>query len=250
MHSLINPQQNGCANPIRNGQSPDWGSIFEANLSSAKDDRLRHFYASGVVDASTPVKDIEFVALDFETTGLDCRKNDIVSIGLVPFTLNRIRCGESHHWIVNPRKPLGEESVVIHGITHSDVEGAPDLRRILDEVLDCLAGRIVVVHYRNIERGFFDAALRARIKEGIVFPVVDTMDLEARVHRAKPPGFWARLLGKKRESIRLADSRARYNLPFYQGHNALTDALATAELLQAQIAHRYSPDTPISVIWR
>ncbi|MFG6138719.1 hypothetical protein [Halomonas sp. B23F22_10] len=34
-----------------------------------------------------------------------------------------------------------------------------------------------------------------------------------------------------------------------QGHPALTDALATAELLQAQIAHHDSPETPVGTIW-
>ncbi len=32
-------------------------------------------------------------------------------------------------------------------------------------------------------------------------------------------------------------------------HHALTDALATAELLQAQIAYHFDPDTPISEVW-
>ena len=46
--------------------------------------------------------------------------------------------------------------------------------------------------------------------------------------------------------MRLADSRIRYSLPAYQNHNALNDATATAELLQAQIAYHYRPDTPLS----
>jgi len=38
-------------------------------------------------------------------------------------------------------------------------------------------------------------------------------------------------------------------LPRYRLHHALTDALATAELLQAQVAHRFTPDTPLSALW-
>ena len=49
--------------------------------------------------------------------------------------------------------------------------------------------------------------------------------------------------------MRLADSRRRYNLPAYQAHHALSDALACAELLQAQIAHHYSPHTPLRQLW-
>ena len=47
----------------------------------------------------------------------------------------------------------------------------------------------------------------------------------------------------------MGDSRLRYHLPHYPGHNALIDAIATAELLQAQIQHHFSPDTPVSDLW-
>ena len=50
-------------------------------------------------------------------------------------------------------------------------------------------------------------------------------------------------------SIRLNASRERYGLPVYQGHHALVDALATAELLQAQISHHYTPETQLKDIW-
>ncbi|OMH39317.1 DNA polymerase III subunit epsilon [Motiliproteus sp. MSK22-1] len=229
---------------------PDWPSLFREQALVVEDQRLKCFYEAGVPSAETPLSEVSFVAMDFETTGLDSRKHDIVSIGLVPFDLKRIRCRDSRHWIISPSRPLVEKSVVFHGITHSDVVDAPDLSAIIAPLLESLAGRIAVVHYRTIERGFLDRGFKSRLNEGIHFPVVDTMDLEARIHRQKPTGFWARLMGKKPVSIRLADSRTRYNLPYYAPHHALTDALATAELLQAQIADRYSPDTPISEIWR
>ncbi|WP_417618122.1 3'-5' exonuclease [Oceanisphaera sp.] len=233
----------------RSDQVPEWPELFSELARHARDYRLERFYRAGAVDAHTPLAEVPFVAMDFETTGLNQRRDAIVSIGLVPFNLQRIRCKEAKHWILNPHKPMSEEAVVIHGITHSEVQAAPDLLLVLDELLSALAGCVVVVHHKAIERGFLAAALKARLNEGIAFPVVDTMELEARLHRNKPLGLWARLRGKKPTSIRLADSRERYHLPFYQPHHALTDALATAELLQAQIAHHYSPDTPIGDIW-
>ncbi len=228
---------------------PEWQTQFGELARHARDYRLERFYRAGAVNAETPLSEVPFVAMDFETTGLNPKKDAIVSIGLAPFDLQRIRCREARHWILNPHKPMAEESVVIHGITHSEVKAAPDLLLVLDELLTALAGRVVVVHHRTIERGFLDAALKARLNEGIVFPAVDTMELEARLHRRRPLGLWARLRGRKPASIRLSDSRSRYHLPFYQPHHAQTDALATAELLQAQIAHHFSPDTPIGDLW-
>ncbi|UJF16883.1 3'-5' exonuclease [Vibrio sp. SS-MA-C1-2] len=227
-----------------------WSKLFEDRCIEAVDPRLQHFYHCGVIDPETPLNQVPFVALDFETTGLDSDQDDIVSIGLIPFDLNRIYCRESAHWLVNPNTPLEEESVVIHGITHSDISDAPDLRRVLEQVLDALAGKIVVVHYRHIERDFLNSALLERVGEGITFPVVDTMDLEAKVQERLTGGLLNKLRRRRPASIRLANSRERYGLPVYQPHHALVDAIATAELLQAQIAYHYTPETPIKDIWR
>jgi DNA polymerase-3 subunit epsilon len=166
--------------------------------------------------------------------------------------LDRIRASESRQWIVKPRVPLVEASVSFHGITHSQLESAPDLIDILDDFLAAIAGHVLVVHCRVIERQFPErCTLRPRIGETIEFPVIDTMELEARLHRRKPPGLIARLFGgKPLLSIRLAASRRRYGLPRYRLHHALTDALASAELLQAQIAHRFSPETALGELWK
>jgi len=238
--------------PERNPTDPkidDWPACFAERAKTARYPALKAFYAAGVVAPETPLKDVPLVALDFETTGLDPRRGGIVSIGLVPMDLQRIHCGRARHWVVKPRARLSSESVVVHGITHSEIEDAPDLIQILDQLLEQLRGRVGVVHHRGIERAFLRAALKARIGEEIDFPVIDTMELEARLHRSKPLSFWDRLRGRRPVSIRLAQSRARYHLPHYRPHHALTDALACAELLQAQVAHRFSADTPVGELW-
>ncbi|MEL0659844.1 3'-5' exonuclease [Psychromonas arctica] len=227
----------------------NWHAYLQLQAQHCKDSRLKTFYKAGTYHDDTLLKDVEFVALDFETTGLDPKQNSIISIGLVPFTLDRIFCSRAKKWYVNPQDNLEEESVIIHGITHSDLKGAPDLRRILNQLLDELTGKVVVVHYRNIERDFLDLNLRALINEGIIFPVVDTMQIEAEIQNKQIQGFFNWLKGKKPGSIRLGNSRLRYNLPGYQPHDALTDAIATAELLQAQVSYYYSPETPIKNLW-
>ena len=175
----------------------------------------------------------------------------IVSIGLVPMHLDRIASSRSRHWIVKPRAAMGAESVTIHGITDSQVQHASDLEQILGELLDAIAGQVLAVHFRDIERRILDAAFVARIGEGIQFPVLDKMELKARLHRGQTTGLIDRVLGRKPPwvSIRLVDSRARYRLPRYKPHNAMTDALASAELLQAQVAHHYAPETLVRAVW-
>ncbi|CAG35694.1 3'-5' exonuclease [Desulfotalea psychrophila] len=227
----------------------DWPSILAEKAKKAKDPGLKKFYSAYNLDVNTPLQDIPFVALDFETTGLDLQKDGILSIGLIPFDTHRIYCKKAAYWVINPHSPLGEDSVIIHGITHSDINNAPGLGKVWQEVLNELAGKIVVVHYREIERKFLDKALHELLGEGIAFPVIDTMQIESIIQQKKRGGLWNWLKGRHPESIRLANSRSRYGLPHYQVHHALTDAIATAELLQAQIAHHYSDETPISTLW-
>lgn len=226
----------------------DWPAQFKRLQESSQNAHLKNFYQAGVVEPQTPIDDVTMVALDFETTGLNSERDEIVSIGLIPFDTQRIYCRQAKHWIVNPARSLTDNSVVIHQITHSDVDQAPDLKSILDAVLDALAGKIVVVHYRAIEREFLAKALLRRIKEGIQFPVIDTMAIEQSVLEQRR-GLLGKLLHQPLGSVRLPDCRQRYNLPVYQLHHAMIDALATAELLQAQLAHHYPPAVTVGELW-
>ena len=234
---------------IRNIATPDWHLRFQRLAQEAQDSRIKSYYQAGIINEDTPLSEVPFVALDFETTGLNSNSDDIVSIGLVPFDLHRIYCRQSQHWVVKPKVKLEEDSVVIHGITDTEVKAAPQLEVILEEVLQALAGKIVVVHYKNIERQFFYQALMECIGEGIEFPVVDTLDIEYAIQREQCRGFFNWLKRKKPGSVRLGQSRQRYGLPAYQPHHALTDALATAELLQAQFQYYFAPETPLSEVW-
>ncbi|MGN0923437.1 3'-5' exonuclease [Ectopseudomonas mendocina] len=230
-------------------QNQDWSQRFAELAASSQDERLRAYYAAGCIAADTPLADVPLVALDVETTGLDPHQHAIVSLGLVPMDLQRIRCAEARYWVVKPTSELSAESVTFHHITHSDIRHAPRLASVLDELLEALAGKVVVAHYRKIERNFLNQALRLHLGEGLVFPIIDTMELEARVHPKRSVSWWDRLRGRERISIRLADSRLRYGLPLYSAHHALTDALACGELLQAQVATHYPAHTPVGAVW-
>lgn len=227
----------------------DWPQLFTGLAESSRDPCLRAFYGAGCIAADTPLQDVPLVALDVETTGLDPREHAIVSLGLVPMNLQRIRCAEARYWVVKPTSELSAESVTFHHITHSDIRHAPRLAHVLDELLEALAGKVVVAHYRHIERNFLDQAVRQHLGEGLIFPIIDTMELEARLHPKRTVSWWNRLRGRQPTSIRLADSRLRYGLPLYSAHHALTDALACGELLQAQVAAHYTADMPVGAVW-
>lgn len=231
------------------GTPADWQRYMAHMATITPNASLAGFYGSAWPAADTPLEEVEFVALDVETTGLDVRRHAIVSVGLIPMSLARIRSDQAWHQIIRPARDLAPESVAFHHITDTDVSAAPHFSEILDTLLEHLAGRVAVVHYHPIERGFIDLAVRHTLGESLLFPLVDTMQLEARLLPRRKPGWLMRMLGHKPVSIRLAACRERYGLPTYRAHHALTDALATAELLQAQIATHYSGQHPVQALW-
>lgn len=226
----------------------DWRERFAELAARSRVVPIRDFYRYGAPSADTRLSDTPLVALDLETTGLDPKRHGIVSIGTVPFSLDRARPADGYYRVVRPRREIDEHSITIHRITHEEVEDAPDLEDIVDELLEALAGRVAVVHYHAIERRFLYQALLRRFGEGVLFPLIDTLDIEKQVRgrRSLNPLTW---FGRRRVSVRLADTRRRYNLPEYAAHHALTDALATAELFQAQVAYHGSGEDQVSQWW-
>jgi DNA polymerase-3 subunit epsilon len=187
---------------------------------------LAEFLATPFADKRRPCREVEIVALDLETTGLDPRKDSILSIGLVNIAGMSVRLGSAWHQVVRVEHDIGEASVVIHEITDDQAAAGRPLDEVLPELLRRLAGRVMLVHYKNIEQNFIDAACRRLYGAPFVVPTIDTLALAARM-------FERRNHTIQTGDLRLFNLRPRYNLPRYKAHNALSDALATAELFLA-----------------
>lgn len=228
-------------------QPEDWQSRFSLLADQARDPRIKAFYQQGGISGSTPVRQVSFLALDLETTGLDPRTDDIISVGYLPLFHDRILCRGARYWVIRPDQDRPDIRTVIHGITHTRMDDCPRLEDILAPLLEAMAGRVVVTHYSRLERNFLARAVSDLTGDSLVFPVVDTMELESRKHPVFRPNFFQRWMGKKQSpSLRLAHARERYNLPPYHPHHALTDALAAAELFLAQVADQFTQDTLVS----
>lgn len=224
-----------------------WDTFFAEQRNIDLPEAMKLFYLQALPEAQQTLQETNFVALDIETTGLNAQTDDVVSIGLVPFDVHRIYLSKAKHWIVRPRK-LTTESVLVHGITHTEVAEAPSFKSVLPEILTHLQGKQVVVHYRYMEREFFRIAVQKLFKQNLLFPVIDTLELEAQFLR-NSRSIFDKLRNKTMPSLRLLNVRERYNLPAYENHNALVDALATAELLQAQLAKQQLHNKLVRNVW-
>ncbi|QUX97848.1 DNA polymerase III subunit epsilon [Marinomonas sp. CT5] len=225
-------------------EQQDWQAMFSEWAEEAPEGPLKQYYQAGMIAPDTALEDTPLLALDLETTGLDPSQDEIISLGLIPLTNKTIRCQGAQYWMAKPERSLNAESVTIHEITHTELAEAPRLHAILDEILVALAHQVVVVHCVAIERQFLLEASMKIYGYPLYFPVLDTMDIE-RQATFKP---WWKRFGKQ-PSLRLDACRQRYKLPRYKAHHALTDALSSAELLQAQISYHLDPTAEISNYW-
>jgi DNA polymerase-3 subunit epsilon len=228
----------------------DWTLRFAEMAANAGDPRLQAYYRQPPPVADQPVGQTPLLALDLETSGLDDHRDAIISIGFIPFDAHRIRCSGAANWIVRPDRPIPESAVTIHGITHADTQSAPGFDAYFAPLLQAMAGKVIVAHCSDIERRFLTMASIRLTGHPLVFPTIDTMFIEAVRHPLPRSSLFQRWFGKPdRPSLRLDAARTRYGLPAYRPHHALTDALATAELFQAQLQYGFTSQTPLSQLW-
>ncbi len=198
---------------------------------------LQRYYEVPFPSPSTASTTVDYLALDFETTGLTPGKDEILSIGYALMRGHTLLMAENGHYLVRPTQAIPETSAVVHGILDDHTREALDLEQVLPVLLQALAGRVMVAHHAPIEYRFLDSACRWIYGYPFIGPVVDTLALERRAFENRDTPI-------KPGDLRLANLRRRYGLPRYRAHNALIDAISAAELLLAQLAYRTGNRAP------
>ncbi|WP_321390105.1 exonuclease domain-containing protein [Emcibacter sp.] len=200
-------------------------------LRNSQDPELREFLEAPTVRENTPLKDIEFLALDFETTGLNVSQDQLLSFGLVVIRNLQVEMSTMEHFLIRPGMAVPGESAVIHQITDDEVaqEGLPP-ELALRKILRALKGRVLLAHKCDIERHFLNDACRKIFQLDLFCQSIDTLQIELRkLKRADKP--------IKSGDLRLWKLREDYGLPSYKAHHAAIDALACAELFLAQVSY-------------
>lgn len=205
----------------------DWHSDVQRRrmLHKVHDGPLHDYLEVPSADPNSEYNQVEYVALDIETTGLDPRHDDILSVGYVTVSAQGIRLASAEHYIVRSDKRVPEKSAVIHGILDDRVAQGISLAEAMESVLARLAGRVLIAHHAPIERNFLSAACKRLYGQGLKLPAVDTLVLECQ--RLTRLQLHTQL---KDGDMRLDAVRKRHHLPRYHAHNALCDAIAAAEV--------------------
>jgi len=174
------------------------------------------------------IEDLDIVSLDIETTGLNPNKDRIVSIGLVQIEGLGIKLDSCWHQIINANKNLSAQSVVIHQITDDQSETGMSINEAIPKLLERLSGKVMLVHNAKVEQGFINKICQTLYGCDFIIPTIDTQALAKRsLDRHDSP--------YKTNDLRLFNLRKSFNMQSYKAHNALMDAIATAELFLAMV---------------
>ena len=200
-------------------------------LKKAPEGALKDYLSQSFVDAGCKLEDVEFLAIDLEATGLDFDNDEILSVGFTVIQKMHIRLSKCQYFLVRPEQEIPEETAIVHGIMDDASSEGIELEQALEIILKALSGKVLLAHNTNIECKFINNACQKVYGSEVVFPIVDTYAIEfnSLKHRGITP---------ENKGLRLYQLREDYGLPRYPAHNALSDAVAAAELFLAQIAHR------------
>jgi DNA polymerase-3 subunit epsilon len=168
-----------------------------------------------------PYQGDELVSIDCETTGLDVKKDQILSVGAVKVKGDAILTSQRLDFLVKPKDPVSERTILIHHIRPIDIADAVPVEEAIRRVLAFIGPRPLIGYFLE-----FDVAmLNKHAKPLLGIPLPNRKIEVSRLYydwraRQLPPGANIDL---KFETI-----RQRLDLPRRATHDAFNDALLTA----------------------
>ena len=166
------------------------------------------------VNKDTKIEDLCFVVFDTETTGLDLKKDEALSIGAVKIENLRIDLSKDFYALLKPTKEYNE-SIKVHGITPEDLRSARERKEICMEFLEYARGCILAGYFLQIDISMLKKLIKEECGFSLKTYALDLLDLVE--HKGKVPTL--------EELLKI------FKLPISTQHNALEDAYMTALLL-------------------
>lgn len=160
--------------------------------------------------------DIDYIIVDFETTGSLPSLDSIIEVGAVIFSNGRIV--DSFSSFVYPERNIPPFITFLTGITHEMLRSAPQASDVIPKLMKLIDGKVFVAHNAKFDLSFLNSHL-----EKLGMPQYDG-DVLCTLHLAR------RLLKLPRRGL---DSLAEYfGIDIPHRHRALYDAEATALILE------------------
>ncbi len=200
-------------------------------LSPQQAERLASWGVLPEIDRTVAFDHTRFVVVDVETTGLNLLTDTLISIGAVAVVNGRIALADSFSVVLQQRESSRKENILIHGISGSEQrEGVLPADALL-AFLEYLGKSPLVAFHVAFDETMIKRALRQYLGISFKRPWLDLAYVL--------PSLYPDLMRSHRA---LDDWSSHFDIRNDDRHNAVADALATAQLLlvaiaQARLAH-------------
>ena len=182
------------------------------NRKALKDKRYEQMFE--------PYYGSELVVLDTETTGLNPKKDEILSIGAVKIREGKICVNEALECFIKPSQTISHESIKIHHIRECDLMQAVAPEEAIYKLLDFIGNRPIVGYYIAFDHKILSRYTKSIIGATLPHPLVELSSMYYRRYR-------------KSSSYEFVDLSfdtimQKLKLPVLGKHDALNDAIMSA----------------------
>lgn len=173
-----------------------------------------------------PAPPNEWVSLDCETTGLNTRTDEIISIGAVRIVGNRIMTSERLELLVRPERGVSAESVRIHRLRERDVAQGIPIDEALKRLMHFIGSRPLVGYFLEFDLAMLNRALFPMLGMSLPQPKIE---VSALYYDYK----YKKLSGHRRQDnadidLSFTTLMKDLALPQRDAHDALNDAVMAA----------------------
>lgn len=165
-----------------------------------------------------------FVVVDVESTGLDLRRDRLIAIGAVAVEGARIRLADSFEVVLRQQAESARANILVHGIGGQAQRAGVDPPEALADFLDYVGRSPLVAFHVPFDETMIRRAMREHAGMAFKRTWVDLADV-----------LPALLPGLARRHRALDEWAGHFGIINHARHNALADALVTAQLFVAAL---------------
>lgn len=195
-----------------------WG-LNRPALTAEQATRLANWQALPEPDTHQAIDATRWIVVDVEASGLDLRRDRLISIGAVVVQGERIVFGDSFEVVLRQAQESDANNILVHEIGGMAQRGGRAPVDALLEFLDFSGKAPLVAYHAAFDEVMIGRALRAQLGLRWQRPFLDLADLAPAVLPAQARGRRA-----------LDDWLAPHGIRDFKRHHAVSDAYSTAQL--------------------
>jgi DNA polymerase III subunit epsilon len=193
-------------------------------LTAAQAARIDRWQRLPANDPDALIDAARWCVVDVETSGLDVHRDSLIAIGAVPIEARHVVMGDAFYRLLRQESISGVANILVHRITGTAQRDGDDPAEALLAFLEWIGHSPLIGFHASFDATMIRRAVGSVLGLRWKMPWLDLAQLA--------PVLFPDMRLRHRS---LDDWLSRFNIVVQQRHNALADALATAQLLQIMV---------------